>query len=49
MAHEDLAAVAAAGEGRAVKHRQVLVRPFERRLEHVGHGSSILEEIDASG
>ena len=49
VAHEDLSAVTAAGESRAVEHRQILIRPFKCRLEHVGHGSSVLEEIDTSG
>ena len=49
MTHEHLTTVTAAGQGRTIQHGQVSVRPLEGGLQHVGHRTAILEEIDTTG
>ena len=49
MTHEHLTTVTAAGQGCTIQHRQVSVRPLEGGLQHIGHRTAILEEIDTTG
>ncbi len=48
VSHDLAASVELAGQGGGVEQGHSPVGKFERRLQHVGHGASVAEEIDPS-